>query len=110
MSEFGHIYSITNYLIRQARTLKSDPGLLADPPSKRGRPLSDEVIQAVRNFCEDEEFSRICPGQKDFKSIKADDCTRQHKTKRLLLASLKELHIELKKRHPKFKIGLSSFL
>ena len=84
-------------------------GILADPPEKRGQLLPDNVKQAVLAFYEDEEFSRICPGQKDNVHVKMPDGTRETKTKRLLLANLKELHMEFKKRHPDLQIGLSKF-
>ena len=49
----------------------------------------------------------MCPGKKEFVSVKIDGVT-QHKQKRLLLCNLKELHIEfLKSTH--LQIGFSKF-
>ena len=109
LKEFKDKYGITEHLIKQSRALKEAHGILSDPPEKRGRPLPDNVKQAVLAFYEDEEFSRICPGQKDCVRVKMPDGTRETKTKRLLLANLKELHMEFKKRHPDLQIGLSKF-
>ena len=109
MKRFGDIEGITKHLVQSANDLKRAHGILADPPSKRGRPLADEIVDAVRKFYEDDEFSRNCPGRKDKVSIKLPDGSKVEKQKRLLLANLKELHLEFKKRNPSMEIGLSSF-
>jgi len=57
---------------------------------KHGKSLPDERVMAVRMFYEDDEFSRMCPGKKDFVSKRVDVCTRQ---KQLLLTNLREMHI-----------------
>ena len=69
-SEFKDVPGVAEYLITQARALKSNHGLLADPLAKRGRPLSSETKQAVLDFFEDDEYSRMCPGQNDKVSVR----------------------------------------
>ena len=103
--EFG----TTEYLVRKARELKTQYGILPEPPVKAGKPLPSETKQLVIEFYQSDEYSRICPGQKDFVSVKnQSDGTRQQKQKRLLLINLKELYIEFIKEH-QIKIGFSTF-
>ncbi|XP_072043498.1 uncharacterized protein [Amphiura filiformis] len=106
---FKDVRGITANFITTARKLKESKGILADPPIKRGKPLPIEVQQAVADFYEDDEFSRLYPGQNDSVSVRNADGTKETKQKRLLLANLKELYLEFKKRHPDLNIGLSSF-
>ena len=60
-------------------------------------------------FYQEDEYSRILPGKKDFKSVKGPDGKRQHVQKRLLLLNLNELYQNYKARYPNDKIGLSKF-
>ncbi|KAK0054669.1 ARL14 effector protein [Biomphalaria pfeifferi] len=65
-----------------------------------------KLVAELKIF-EDDEISRMCPGQKEFLSIRIDG-QRVHRQKRLLLLNLKEMHVEFKKRTA-MKIGLSKF-
>jgi len=60
--EFG----ATEYLVRKARQLKNQYGILPEPQVKTGKPLSSETIKLAIDFYQSDEYSRICPGQKDF--------------------------------------------
>ena len=54
------------------------------------------------------QFSRQCPGKKDFVTVRTDQVKVQ-KQKRMLLVNLKELYLEFKKKHENAKVGLSKF-
>ena len=100
-------FNVTLYLAKKARKLYKSSGILADPAKAQGKTLSQVTVDAVKEFYEDDEFSRMCPGKKDFVSVK-EGTGRVHKQKRLLLTNLKEMHIEFKKR-TNLKVGLSKF-
>ena len=102
--EFG----FTKYMIRQALDLCKQRGLLAQPDKKKGRPLSEDIRFRVVNFLQDDEISRVCPGAKDTVSVRKKG-KREIRTKRLLLANMREIYLEYKKRYPDDKIGFSKF-
>ena len=95
-------------MYKKAKHLKREKGILAEPEPKKGRPLKEEVIQRVKAFYESDEFSRMCPGQKEYKSVRIDG-NKVQMQKRLLLVNLKELHQEYLKTYPNDKIGFSKF-
>ena len=77
--------------MRRSRQLKKDKGILEDlDPNKGGRSLSDHIKQRVNVFYELEEYSRICPGKKEFVVVR-DGGVKSHKQKQLLLLNLHEL-------------------
>jgi hypothetical protein len=100
-------FNVSQYLVKKARKLYKSDGILADPVQAQGKRLPTDTINAVKQFYEDDEFSRMCPGKKDFVSVK-ESTGRIHKQKRLLLTNIKEMHAEFKQR-TKLKIGLSKF-
>jgi len=53
-------------MVKKSRELRAANGILADPMKKRGKSLPDKRVMAFRMFYEDDEFSRMCPGKKDF--------------------------------------------
>ena len=63
------------------------------------------VQDSVRLFYEEDEFSRMMPGGKDFLSIG----NKFHIQKRMLLSNLKELNVAYRERYPDHKISLSKF-
>ena len=58
-------------------------------------------------FYQSDEFSRMCPGKKEYVSVKIDG-VKQHKQKKLLLTNLKELQLEFLKQSQE-KICFSKF-
>ena len=84
-------------------------------PRKKTHQLDDDVLNLVKQFYEDNEYSRMCPGAKEYKSVTIDGVKRK-KQKRLLLVNIKELYVEFRKKYmnnsegndnPKIHIGLS---
>ena len=52
----------------------------------------------MKQFYEDDEYSRMCPGAKEYKSVTTDSVKRK-KQKRLLLVNIKELYLEFWKKY-----------
>ena len=101
-------FDVSKYLIKKARKLKNSKGIFAEPGKKKGNVLSDETKLKVLEIFKSDEFSRMCPGKKDWVSIKIN-AEKFKKQKRLLLVHLKDLYIEFKKRNPQLKIGFTKF-
>ena len=100
-------FHVTELVVRKARELKKTKGILAEPDPKKGRALSAEVVDRVIAFYQSDEYSRMYPGQKEYKSVKTENGKVQMQ-KRLLLVNLKELHLEYVKTTGD-KIGFSKF-
>jgi len=94
-------------MVKKSRELRATNGILADPAKKQGKILPTKTVTAVKLFYEDDEFSRMCPGKKDYVSVR-EESGRVHKQKRLLLTNMKEMHVEFTKRTGT-KTGLSKF-
>lgn len=103
--QVAKFFEVSEYQVREARKLAEERGILALPDAKRGRSLSQEVEDSVKLFYEDDEYSRLMPGTKDYVSI----ARNVHKQKRLLLCNLNELHCAYKNKYPQHRIGLSKF-
>ena len=66
-------FNVSEYKVKQARQLKKDHGVLADPKPKVGRKLSKQIEERVTAFYQNDEHSRQLPGKKDCKSVKGPD-------------------------------------
>ncbi|KAG1676395.1 hypothetical protein GQR58_014302 [Nymphon striatum] len=91
--------------VRLAMELKKSKGILGTSVRKPRTGLSEETVQMVQAFYENDEYSRLMPGKKDFVSIGRN----VHQQKRLLLCNLKELHAAFMEKHPDHKLGFSKF-
>ena len=80
-------------------------GILEISDPKRGKTFSPEIEESVRQFYEDDEYSLLMPGAKDFVSIGK----KVHVQKRLLLCNLNKLHIAYKQKYPTHKVQLPKF-
>lgn len=98
-------FSVSEYTARKSKELFNEKGILAIPEPRKGRPLSQNVIDCVKNFYQNGEFSRVMPGAKDKISISKN----QYMQKILLLGNLNEMYAAFKFEHPDIKIGLSKF-
>jgi hypothetical protein len=94
-------------MVNKAHELKNEQGILSEPAKNLGKTLSEETIQKVNVFYEDDEFPWLCPGKEGYVSIKTTDSKRIHEHKRLLLVNLKQLYLEFKAQYLSLKIGLS---
>lgn len=75
-------FSVTEYQVRLLWKLLREKGLLTFPDARIGKRLSEDTIISVTEFYEDDEFSRLMPGQKDKVSIKKK-CPRSKKASSL---------------------------
>lgn len=98
-------FSVTDRMVRVARLLETTNGICSLPPPRKGKSLSNDVIEAVKHFYQNNENTRIMPGMKDRVSVKKNE----YEQKRLLLCTLKELYAEFKKQNKEIKIGFSKF-
>lgn len=102
-TEFG----VSERMVKKARKLKTEVGIMSMPGNKRGKKLPDDVKQKVVCFFEDDEFSRICPGKKDCVSVRIAG-EKVQKQKRLLLSNIKEMFIAYRDKNGP-EIGFSKF-
>ena len=66
--------------------------MLASPPSKKGRPLKQAIIDAVQAFYRSEEISRQMPGGTDHVTVRQLDGSKVQVQKKLVIFTLKEAH------------------
>jgi hypothetical protein len=104
-NEFG----VSKYMVNKARKLKKAKGILPDVSPVKARKLSEESKAKVIDFYNDDEVSRMCPGKKDFVSVKNSEGKRIHVQKRLLLANLRELYLHYKAKSSGEHVGYSKF-
>ena len=98
-------FDVSEYLVRKARDLKRDSGILATPLPKKGKTILQEHIIDIENFYKSDENSRQMPGKKDCVSIRKN----VHEQKRLVLCNLRELYAAFKMQNPDIKVGFSKF-
>ena len=98
-------FNVTEYCVRKSRCIFKEKGILYKPDKKIGNKIDENTALLVKQFYEDDKYSRIMPGAKDFVSI----AKNQHMQKRLLLSNLKELYSSFKNEYPDAKIGFSKF-
>ncbi|HBS53687.1 MAG TPA: hypothetical protein DD806_06790 [Flavobacterium sp.] len=56
------IPSVTIHMVRNARILLKDNGILTAPEKRVGNKLDEETVEAVENIYQDDEYSRQLPG------------------------------------------------
>ena len=101
ISQTVSILNVSKHLVKKARTLREAAGILAIPGKRKGHVLSEDVTAAAIAFYQEDEISRVCPGQKDFVTVRTivdGHVQREHKQKRLLLANLHEIYVDFKKK------------
>lgn len=98
-------FGVSQRMVREASEILNTKGICSLPDPKQGRKLPNETVLLVRNFYEDDEYSRLMPGTKDYVSIKKN----VHAQKRLILSNLEELYATFKQIHPNIKLGFSKF-
>ena len=96
-------------MVNKARKLKKAKGILPDISPIKARKLSEESKTKVIDFYNDDEVSRMCPGKKDFVSVKNSEGKPVHVQKRLLLANLRELYLHYKEKSNGEHVGFSKF-
>lgn len=109
--KIAETFKVSPYMVRTARKLRQEHGILAEPSARRASTaISSEIELRVKTFYESDEHSRILPGAKDYKSVKSTETgKREHKQKCLILMNLNELYENYKAKFPDDKIGFSKF-
>lgn len=107
----GQFFKVGDFIVRSARALKEDFGILAGPkPNKSGQTLPEQHKEIITQIFLDEEISRWCPGVKVYKSTRINlNGEKVRISRRLLLFNLKEAHYVFQQQHPEIKVGLSKF-
>ena len=101
--EFG----TSNYMVRIAKELVKQKGVLSTPNPKPGHILPTKTIDLAQSLYECDEVSRMMPGSKDFVSVRK--AGRVHVQKRLILSNLNDTHQLFKEKYPDKRIGFSKF-
>ena len=63
-------FNVTEYMVRTARNVKKEKGILGIPDSIHRHGLSDELLARVKSFYEEDQISHMCAEKKDFVIIK----------------------------------------
>ena len=101
-------FRASNYMVRTAKQLVKQKGILSSPNLKQGHSLTTEVVTLIQEFYESDEVSCTMPGKKDYVSVKQGE-TRIHIQKRLVLSNLKEVYHLFKEKYPTTTVGFSKF-
>lgn len=102
-------FEAPEYMIRQAKKIMQDEGVLLNPSRRIGRSLSVEVRDLVESFYEEDEISRVMPGKNDCVPVKDENGVKTYRSKRLVLCNLREVYFFFKEKHPCVKVGFSKF-
>ena len=62
-------FNVCEHLVKRFRKLKREKGILTDPGPKKGKVISPDIINRVTGFYESDEFTRMCPGKKEYISV-----------------------------------------
>jgi hypothetical protein len=76
--------SASNNMIRRAKQLVMNHGIMSSPSLKPGKTLKEVTVEVVKSFYNGDEVSRVMPGKKDYISVKVSD-VKMREQKRLLL-------------------------
>lgn len=101
-------FQVSGRLIRLTRNLMKEQGILPSLRKKKGVSISEETVQKVKMFFENDENSRMCSGKKECTKVIING-KKIVKQKRLVLCNLNELYVAFKKSHPECEIGRSKF-
>jgi hypothetical protein len=61
--------SASNYMIRRAKQLVMNQGIMSSPYLKPGKTLNKVTVEVVKSFYNSDEVSTVMPGKKDYISI-----------------------------------------
>ena len=96
-------------MARQAYQRKKEKGILSIPEPATRQTISSRVKNLVKDFCQSDDISRMCPGKKDCVTVRTNGGDKLKMQMRLLLANLKEIYSMFQKENHEVKVGFSSF-
>ena len=97
----------TNLMIRKAKKLCSEKGILSTPNPKK-YPFPADITESVTTFCRSKDISRVMPGKKDCILV-VKDGHQVLEQKYPVLCNQKEAFQRYKDKFPDKKIGFSKF-
>ena len=103
-------FNVTEYMVRTARNLTKEKGILGIPDSIHRHGLSDELLARVKSFYEEDQISQICAGKKDFVTIKSSHGTKEHHQKKINFCNIRAAYLQYKSTFLDDKIGFLSLL
>ena len=103
MQKTAKEFKVSRTTARKARILRESKGILVVPQPVIGNRLSENTVNSVLEYYQDDEYSRALPGKKDYVIIGKN----VHDFKQLILCNLKELYTAFKDKHPDLKISFS---
>ena len=101
----AEVFSVSKSTIQKSWLLRDEEGIAEYPDLLKRQKLTEEIINKIKSFYCDDEFSRQLLGKNDSVSIGRNN----HCAKRLLLCNLKELYATYRCTYPENKIGFSKF-
>ena len=102
------VVGATQHMIRRAKVLVQEKGILSNPNRKAGETLLEETARLVKEFFKKDELSRMMPGKKDCVRMKIYG-VKQTVQKHLLLYNLIEPNRKFKNEGSSPKVGFSKF-
>ena len=61
--------NVIEYMVRTARNVTKEKGILGIPDSIHRHDLSDKLLARVRSFYEEDQISQMCAGKKDYQKL-----------------------------------------
>lgn len=101
-------FNTSRSMAAKAKSLRKSRGILAMPDYRSGKHLPEETVQKVREFYEDDRYSRVMPHKKETVTVRIGE-EKQKMQKRLLLSDIKDLYELFCTQHPECPIGTTKF-
>ena len=101
----AQVFNVSKSTVQKSRRLRDERGILASPEQVKGKRLPQQVVDLIKEFYCDDEFTRQLPGKKDCVSLGNKQCM----SKRLILCNLKELFAAFRVKYPDNKISFLKF-
>ena len=107
--KMSNFFNTSKHSVQKAINLKKKVGSLSMPIRAKQKRISDEELQKVANFLNDDEYLRLLPGRKNYVSVRINGKKHLYIQTRLLLGNLSELYQAFKSQHPTIKISFAKF-
>ena len=105
----AEFFGTTIYMARRSRKMRDEVGIVPQVNRvSRGKKVTDGERAKVIEFYESDTVSRMCPGTKDYVTVR-DEYGSRKVQKRLILGNLKEIYQLFKEDLNNPKIGFSTF-
>ena len=101
-------FGVTEHTAKRAQEIQKEKGLLSSPNPKPGNRLSEEILEKVTNFYEEDTISRQMAGKNDFVSVSVNG-EKTKVQKRRILTTVYEAYVKFQEENPNIKIGFSKF-